>query len=177
MRFPAASLPQAFREPAVRRYLAYAGVALALDATTKLMAVSWLSDDRVVALNDFFSFLLVWNTGGAGGVSLGPFTAQLNVLITVLALFLVGSVMRPLSAYDARASVALGLVSGGALGNLGSILSGPHGVADFIGMRITSDTTIVANVADFMLWSGALLLAPVAWTLVQRARAEQMVRG
>lgn len=50
---------------------------------------------------------------------------------------------------------------------------GPPGVADFIGIRLTKDTTIVANVADFALWTGALLLAPVAMTLVRLVREER----
>jgi signal peptidase II len=161
------------QDPHLRRYAAIGVAAMALDLLTKFVAVQWLQDGRIVTLTDRFSMLLVWNTGVTGGASVGPFTAQLNVVVTFLALGLVMTVVKPLADVDARAAAALGLVSGGALGNLASIVSGPAGVADFIGVRLTRDTTIVANVADLMLWTGALLLAPVAWTLVQRLRAVQ----
>ena len=78
-----------------------------------------------------------------------------------------------LAAIDRRAIPALGLVTGGAIGNLASMMAGPPGVADFIGIRLSADTTMVANVADFALWSGALLLVPVALKLVRLVRAER----
>ena len=82
-----------------------------------------------------------------------------------------------MAAYDSRATVAMGLVSGGALGNLLSMIAGPRGVADFIGVRLTEDTTMVANVADLFLWSGSLLLVPVGMTLYRLAKLERAQRG
>ena len=73
--------------------------------------------------------------------------------------------------------MALGLVSGGALGNLASIVAGPKGVADFLAVRLTQNVTMVANVADLFLWSGALMLIPVAITVLRMARAERGAKG
>ena len=87
-----------------------------------------------------------------------PFTWVLNVFVTVLALGLVLSVVRAMASVDSRSTEALGLVSGGALGNLASIVAGPKGVADFLAVRLTDETTMIANVADLFLWAGALAL-------------------
>jgi hypothetical protein len=51
------------------------------------------------------------------------------------------------------------------------------GVADFLAVRLTDDLTMVANVADLFLWSGALALIPVGATLVRMARAERAARA
>jgi signal peptidase II len=156
-----------------RRFYLVALGAMLVDLGTKAIAVRALGETGFVPVTDRLTFLLVWNTGAAGGVSMGPFTAQLNVLMTSLAVLLVTSVVRAIASVDPRAVYALGMVTGGALGNLASILGGHEGVADFIGIRLWGDTTIVANVADLMLWSGAILLAPIAATLISRVRAER----
>jgi signal peptidase II len=174
-----ASLRRLLADDLLRRYVAVAAMAGTLDGLTKFIAVRTLGSDELVHVSDRLSLVLVWNEGVTGGISIGPLTAQLNVLVTVLALVLVAAVVKPIAALDRRASIALGLVSGGALGNLASIVSGPKGVADFIGVKLWSDLTIVANVADLALWSGALLLAPVGvslWARIRRERASPAVR-
>lgn len=164
------------RDIALRRFFGIAVTASAVDLLTKEVAVRSLGETGLVTITERLSLTLVWNTGAAGGVSLGPFTWMLNVIVTVLALGLVISVVRPMAAVDARSTLALGLVSGGAAGNLASILAGPVGVADFLAVRLTDDLTMVANVADLFLWVGALLLVPVGATLVRMARAERAER-
>ena len=86
---------------------------------------------------------------------------------------LITAVASSLIAVDRRATVALGLIAGGAIGNLASMLAGPEGVADFIALQLWSDLTIVMNVADLALWFGALSLVPVVVTLVKAIRAER----
>lgn len=161
------------RDAVTRRFMAIAGIACLVDLASKEAAVRALGENGLVTLTDRLSLVLVWNTGSAGGVSVGPFTWLINVVVTILAVGLVMSVVRQMSAIDSRATIALALVSGGAFGNLASMLAGPVGVADFIGIKLTEDTTMVANLADFFLWSGALLLVPVAFTLLRLARKER----
>jgi signal peptidase II len=174
---PTVPAPSFFHDTAIRRFLGIAGVACALDLLTKEAAVRGLGEYGLVPMTERLWLTLVWNTGAVGGVSMGPFTWLINTLVTVLALGLVLSVVRPIAALDQRATTALGLVSGGAVGNLLSMMAGPVGVADFIAIRLTEDTTMVANVADFFLWSGALLLIPVGATLVRLARLERAQRA
>lgn len=156
-----------------RRFFAVAAIACLFDLGTKAAAVRYLGEAGFVTLTERLSLLLVWNTGVTGGASIGPLTGVFNVVVTVLAVALVLSVVRPLALLDSRACLSLGLVTGGAMGNLASIVAGPMGVADFIGIHVSHDTTIVANVADFALWSGALLLMPVAATILQRMREQR----
>ncbi|WP_396222990.1 signal peptidase II [Gemmatimonas sp.] len=164
-------------DPSLRRYLGIAGAAAAADLLTKEIAFRSLGEYGVVTLTDRLSLTLVWNLGAAGGMPVGPFTWLLNVVVTVLALGLVLSVVRSVAAVDPRSTVALGLVSGGAIGNLASIVAGPKGVADFLAVRLTEDVTMVANVADLFLWGGALVLIPVAITVLRRARDERGAKG
>lgn len=165
------------RDSVTRRYLGITAAAALIDLLTKEIAVRSLGDHGLVSLTERLSFTLVWNTGTAGGLTVGPLTWLINMLVTVLALGLVLSVVRPMAAVDSRATMSLGLVSGGACGNLLSMIAGPVGVADFIGIRLTDDTTMVANVADFFLWAGALMLIPVGATLARMAREERAVRA
>lgn len=159
----------------MRQFARIALLGCALDLATKEVAVRALGD-QMVGLGSRFSLMLVWNLGAAGGVQVGPLTAGLNVLVTLLAIGLVATVVRPIAALDRRAPLPLGLVSGGALGNLLSIVAGPEGVADFLAVRLSADTTIVVNVADLLLWTGSLLLVPVAMRLLQAHRAERLAR-
>lgn len=156
-----------------RRFFGIALTAMTVDLATKAIAVRGLGETGYIPITDRFALTLVWNTGAAGGVSMGPFTAPLSVIMTLLAIGLVLTVVRALANIDPRAVLSLALVTGGAMGNLASVIGGPVGVADFLAIHLWSDITIVANIADLFLWSGALLLAPVALTLVGRAREER----
>jgi lipoprotein signal peptidase len=66
----------------------------------------------------------------------------------------------------------MGLVAGGALGNLASIVGGAHGVPDFLALRL-SEAWVIFNVADVGLWIGAALLVPVVLGLMRIIRAER----
>ncbi len=157
----------------VRRFLIIATSALLADLATKEVAEHLLGEHGVVQLSGRLVLTLVWNMGSAGGVSIGPFTSQINIVVTLLALVLVITVVKPLAMVHPLATVSLGLVSGGATGNLLSMLAGPPGVADFIGIAVRPETTVVANVADFSLWTGASMLVPVGATLFRMVRNAQ----
>jgi lipoprotein signal peptidase len=159
------------------RFIGIAAVVAAVDLLSKDVAVRSLGSTGVVSFSDRFSLFVVFNTGSAGGVEMGPFTWQLNVLVTLLAVGLIASVVQAMEAVDRRATRALALVAGGAVGNLLSMLFGPEGVADFLAVRLTSETTIVANVADLALWAGAAMLVPVALRLMRLTRAERSERA
>lgn len=153
------------------RYLGYALAAAALDLISKQAAVSWLGD-REVELGSHFGLMLVFNTGGAGGYSVGPTTWYLNVLVTAAAIVIMSVIAADLSRFHRLGAVALGLVAGGALGNLASMLVGPAGVADFLALHLT-DRSIIFNVADLCLWTGALMLIPVVFYLGRAIRLER----
>jgi len=67
-------------------------------------------------------------------------------------------VARDLSRVDTRAPAALGLVAGGAIGNLVSLLLSPAGVVDFIAIQRADGAGIVLNVADVAAYAGVVML-------------------
>ncbi len=173
---PRVSRVQSLFATARARFIGMTAAVAAVDLLVKDVAVRSLGSDNVVAFTDRFSMFVVFNTGSAGGVQIGPYTWHLNVLVTLLAVGMIASVVQPMASVDRRATRALAFVAGGAVGNLLSMLFGPDGVADFLAIRLTADTTIVANVADLALWAGAAMLAPVALTLFRLARIERVER-
>ena len=156
---------------AMGSYLVVATGAGLLDWVTKWSAVTYLPGNPVL-LGDRLALLLVYNKGGAGGVSWGPYTWLINVCVTAFAVLLITAIVGHLAKVDRRATWALGLVAGGATGNLVSMLAGAEGVADFLAFRFAGGA-VIANVADFALWIGALLLVPVVRNLVRAIRAER----
>jgi signal peptidase II len=153
------------------RFMGWATLVLMADLITKQWAVTSLAD-RAVPLVDWFSLFLVFNTGAAGGVSLGPYTWVINLIGTAATVAMVVAVVLPLARVDRRAAAAMGMVAGGALGNLASLLGEARGVPDFLALRV-SEAYVVFNVADIGLWAGAGLLVPVTVGLVRIIRAER----
>jgi signal peptidase II len=170
-----APAPQDRSTAVALRFIGWTALVLALDLGTKHWAVASLMDE-FVAIADVFALFLVFNTGAAGGVSLGPHTWLINVLGTAITVLLVAGVVAPLARFDRRAPLAMGLVAGGALGNLTSLVSETRGVPDFLALRLP-EAWIVFNVADIGLWVGAGVLVPVTAGLVRFVRAERAQRG
>jgi signal peptidase II len=137
--------------------LAGVGVAVvAVDQLTKWWAVERLSGGRTIDVVGSLRFNLAFNTGSAFSLAQGR-----GALISLLALVVVAVLLRS-GRYATRASsaVAIGLVVGGALGNLldrafregEGFLGG--GVVDFIDLQWWP----VFNVADSAIVVGAILL-------------------
>lgn len=158
------------------RYVGFAAIAAGADLVTKAIATAFLQDGRLVHLVDRASLFLVYNTGTTGGMSIGPFTFAFNVIVTIAAIAMIMRIVSPLAAVDSRAVVAAALVTGGAAGNLASMLAGPSGVADFLAIDLNNGATIVMNGADLLLWIGALMLLPVIARLIRLVRAERAAR-
>ncbi|MGH9152333.1 MAG: signal peptidase II [Acidimicrobiales bacterium] len=163
---PALSAP-ALRRPS--RPLAWGGAAaavvVAVDQATKSWALAALADgpvDVVWTLRLNLSF----NTGAAFGIGRG--VAPLLVAAGVVVLVVLIAAGRS-SATTPTAAVALGLVVGGAAGNLADRLLRDHGgaVVDFIDLQWWP----VFNVADAAITCGAALL------VVAGARGERPPPG
>lgn len=138
-----------------RRLAVTAGVAafaIAADQVTKSIAVAHLQNGPVHVVGPF-SFQLEYNSGVAFSVGVG-----LTLPIVLVALVVVGGLVAfARHVPSLPAAVALGLVLGGALGNLADRLFRGHGgaVVDFI----HSTFWPTFNVADSCIVCGALLLA------------------
>ena len=154
-----------------RRFAVCAFAAALVDLTTKQLATSMLGT-REIALGDRFGLILIWNTGGPGGASLGPTLWMMNAVMTAIAIVIMSAIDADLGRFHRLGAIALGIVTGGAIGNLASMLVDPAGVADFLAVHL-SDRTIIFNVADIALWSGAWMLIPVVVLLVRAIRVER----
>jgi signal peptidase II len=91
-----------------------AALVLLLDQLTKAWATSALSDGPVQVIGDLLRFRLTRNPGGAFSIGTG-LTPLLAVLAVIMAVVIVRTTRR---ASDRVVAYALGLVLGGALGNL-----------------------------------------------------------
>ena len=151
-------------EPATRRgakrRLALAAVVAAfvviVDQLTKSWAVSRLSrgDIHVIWKLDF---VLQYNTGGAFSLAQG-WAPVIGAAAVVIVAILLASVRH---ARSNAVAVALGLVIGGALGNLSDrVFRSHHGaVVDFIALHFWP----TFNVADSCVVVGGVLLAVLMW--------------
>jgi len=156
-------------------YFGIAAIVAAVDLLSKFLVVRFLGIGVALPISERLALFVTFNTGSAGGVLIGPYTWHLNVIVTTVAMLLITTVVRQLAAVDPRATVALGFVLGGAVGNLCSMLFGPEGVADFFAIKLNDGNTMIMNGADAALWTGAFLLLPVVARLLRAIRAERRV--
>jgi len=127
------------------------------DLVTKQVALLWVGPlgprvSSVVRLG------VVHNDKGAFGLTAGDYTFELSLALTLAALVLIVPVARDLVRIDERAPAALGLIAGGAIGNLVSLLLSPAGVVDFIAIQRADGVGIVLNVADIGAYAGVAML-------------------
>jgi len=135
-----------------------AAFSIVLDQATKWWILEGIMQPpRIIPLTPFFNLLLTWNNG----VSFGLFnnSNSLNaLLLSALAIVIVVFLFFWLrKAESTRLAVGLGLIIGGALGNV--IDRGLHGaVVDFLDFYINNLHWPAFNVADSCITVGAIIL-------------------
>ena len=141
------------------------GSVLLLDAFTKTVAV-----DRLLPAylpreiwGDQLRLTLVYNPGAAFGLHLGPMSRWIFIGLTGVALVILGRLYLDTPLRHGVRTLALALVTGGALGNLVDRLKSGRGVVDFIDVGVGALRWPTFNVADIAVTTGALLLAYVLW--------------
>jgi lipoprotein signal peptidase len=139
------------------------------DLLTKQAAAHFVAREPTV-FSDWLRLAVVHNDQGAFGLSVGAYTWQLNLALTLAAIVFVIPVSRELTKVDRMAPRALGLIVGGALGNLISLLVSRHGVVDFIALRFGADTEIALNVADLAAYTGLALILRTGFRIVAAIR-------
>lgn len=162
------------RERHTTTFLAVALVVVLGDLVSKQLAIVHLAGEAATlgALGERLRFALTHNDAGAFGISLGPNTFGINVGLTLSALILIAPTCRELAQIDPWAPCTLGLIAGGAGGNLVSLLTSPAGVADFIAVDRGGGHELVFNLADVAAYAGLLLMVRVGYALITRLRAE-----
>ena len=135
-----------------------AAVVLATDQLTKWWALSSLTEGgpSVSVIGDLLQLRLVFNPGAAFSIATGT-----TWLLTIVVVAVVVVILRSVRRLGSRGwAVALGLLLGGALGNLGDRLFRQPGFArgEVVDM-IDYAGFFVGNVADIAIVSAAVLIA------------------
>ncbi|MDH3496098.1 MAG: signal peptidase II [Gemmatimonadota bacterium] len=136
---------------------------LVLDVITKQLAVARLGRVPVFLLGDWLSLRLVYNPGAAFGINVGAHSRWVFAVLAVVALIVLGTMVRQTKPWQTFRLVALALVCGGAVGNLLDRLRSARGVVDFVDVWIGSFHWPTFNVADMAVSCGAVALALVLW--------------
>ncbi len=144
------------------------------DLVTKAAAKALLSNEATWFAS-WLHFAVVHNDKGAFGWSAGTYTWQLNFSLTLAAIVFMIPVTRDLARIDPLAPRALGLIVGGALGNLASLITSPSGVVDFIQVDFER-YGIALNVADVAAYAGLAMILRTGALLVVALRREARLR-
>ncbi len=139
------------------------GPVIALDILTKLLAVRYLPPHPLKILGDWLTLQLVFNPGAAFGLHVGTYSRWVFLVLAIVALIVLGSMVRHTKPGDHIRLIALGLVCGGAVGNLIDRIRSSSGVVDFIDVGIGVHRWPTFNVADSAVTVGAFILAFVLW--------------
>jgi signal peptidase II len=148
-----------------------AGVVVLSDLVTKATAISELYPPypRPV-FGEVVRLTLVYNPGAAFGLNLGPYSRWIFLALTLGALVILARLYGNTARGHIMRTLAIGLVCGGAVGNLIDRVRSPMGVVDFIDIGLGDMRWPTFNVADMAVSIGAFLLA---WVLWGEERAEQ----
>lgn len=139
-----------------------AGLVVLIDQATKAVALGGLSqEERIPLLGDLLGLQLAFNPGTILSLGAG-FTGLLTVFGVVAVVLLVVATARARTGWWA---VGIGLILGGAIGNLIDRLFAPPGfgvghVTDFLAYG----NWFIGNLADVALGAGVIVLAVTLWT-------------
>lgn len=152
-------------ERSTRLFWSLLAAVTATDYVTK-----WFAERELAPLyrahevaGDWLRLTLVYNPGAAFGLHLGPYSRWIFLVLTLLALVILGRLFRATCPGDTRRIVAIALVCGGALGNLIDRIRSPQGVVDFLDVGVGYWRWPTFNVADVAVSVGAFLLAWALW--------------
>lgn len=139
-------------------------IVLVLDVVTK----NWAERELLrhagrSVFGDWFQFRLVYNPGAAFGLDLGPYSRWIFMGVAIVAVVALFRMSVHAEIGDWFRQLALGLVSGGALGNLIDRVRHSQGVVDFLDLGFNQWRWPTFNVADMAVSCGAIALAISLW--------------
>ena len=146
-----------------------AALVAAGDWLTKAVAARFVGNEALI-FSDRLRFAVVHNDGTAFGLSAGAYTWHLNLALTLAAILLMIPVARDLARIDEAAPRALGLIVGGAMGNLASLVFSPPGVVDFISVSVGAHSELVLNVADLAAYLGLAMMVRTGFLIAAELR-------
>ncbi len=144
------------------------------DFVTKLLAEGLLARRLPLSvIGEWVQLRLVYNEGAAFGLDLGEYSRWIFFTLAILALIVLGSMVRSTRPGDRFRLVALALVCGGAAGNLIDRIRSAQGVVDFVDIGVGTWRWPTFNVADSAITVGAIALALSLW---QEGREQQQAK-
>lgn len=148
-----------------RLFWPVAAAFLVTDFITKAWAVASLAPahTRHEVIGEWLTFTLLYNPGAAFGLHLGEWSRWIFMALTVGAVVILTRMYQATEDGDRPRLIALGMILGGACGNLIDRLRSSQGVVDFIDVGIGDMRWPTFNVADIGVSCGAVLLALVLW--------------
>jgi len=147
-----------------RLFWGTATIIVVLDIVTKLVAEAVLTRRlRIPVIGDFVQLRLVYNECAAFGLCLGEYSRWIFFALALVALVVLGSMVRAAPRGDRVRLVALSLVCAGAVGNVIDRVRSPLGVVDFLDVGIGNRRWPTFNVADSAITVGAIALAVSLW--------------
>jgi signal peptidase II len=139
-------------------------VVILVDLLTKIVAESvLLRTPGIAVLGDWFQLRLVYNQGAAFGLHLGPYSRWIFLTVAIVAVVVLRRMSRTSPAGDWFRQLALGLVAGGAAGNLIDRIRSTRGVVDFLDVGVGALRWPTFNVADIAVSCGAIALVVSMW--------------
>jgi len=142
----------------LRAGLIVAVVAIIIDQASKWwILLDVMNPPKVIEVTPFFNLVLTWNRG----ISFGMFSNDSNAgawILSILALVIVGFLANWLRKAETKfVAISLGLIIGGALGNV--IDRVMHtAVVDFLDFHLSGSHWPAFNAADSFITVGAVLL-------------------
>ena len=145
-------------------FFAVLGGVLALDVVTKLAVErSMLPYQQIDVIGEYVRLTFIHNPGAAFGISVGEFSRQIFMVLSLVALGALVAMYWFTPARDHVRLVAIALICGGAIGNLIDRIRSAQGVVDFLDVGIGDTRWPVFNIADIAVTAGAIILALSLW--------------
>ncbi len=139
-------------------------IVVVLDIVTKRWAERTLDlHVPMQVVGDVVRWNLVYNEGAAFGTHVGEWSRVIFTLLAALVLVFLGRIYRETGSDDRLRLVSLGLVCGGAVGNLVDRIRHGLGVVDFIDIGAGTLRFWTFNIADSAVTVGAIILAWSLW--------------
>lgn len=153
------SLPASARRVVVAPETLVPVLVIALDQATKawVRAVLYVNES-VRVVGDYVRLTYIHNEGAAFGLSVGQHSPWVFLVLAIAASVLVLYLFLTTSPSERLQRVALGLILGGALGNIVDRIRW-NMVVDFIQVGVAGHYWPIFNVADSAVTVGAVLLA------------------
>ena len=142
------------------------GCIAALDIVSKYLAHTRLVRSQLPhdLIGDVVRITLTYNPGAAFGLHFGTASRWIFLALAGVALVVLWRLYQETPVFGRLRATALGMICGGAVGNVINRLWSPLGVVDFIDMGVGAWRWPTFNVADMGITVGAVLFAWTLWT-------------